>query len=382
MIIKFKIDNQTIRATNYNTVVADSVNFVGASFSFDEEWEGFIKTVTFTNLKTHVEKSILLGNEMTCTCHIPWEVLQDEDDYGGKLNVYVEGFYNGAVATTATMRKPLSIKDSGRNECCFPSPTPDIYQQILNRLNWLQSKMLSEWDIQLLISERVEHYLENYLAKDNIEKYTPTEDYQPATKKYVDEHTPGILNPDDPEHPTISVVVPHIDPDTKHWFIGNTDTGVVAEGKDGKNGADGKPGEQGLPGVDGKDGVTPHIGDNGNWFIGDVDTQVPAKGQDGQPGESGKDGETGTQGPQGLPGADGENGMTPYIGENGNWFIGNVDTEVLARGQNGITPHISENGNWFIGETDTGISAGAAPVTDDEISEEINEILYGTAGDN
>lgn len=349
MIIKFKIDKQTIRATNYNTVVADSVNFVGATFSFDDEWEGFIKTVTFTNLKTHMEKSILLGNEMACTCHIPWEVLQDDDNggsYGGKLNVYVEGFYNGAVATTATMSTPLSIKDSGRNECCFPSPTPDIYQQILNRLNFLQSKMLSEWDIRLLISERVEHYLENYLAKDNMEEYVPTEDYQPATKKYVDEHTPGILNPDDPDHPTISVVAPHIDPDTKHWFIGDTDTGVVAEGKDGKDGVDGKPGVQGLPGIDGKDGITPHIGEGGNWFIGDVDTQVPAKGQDGEPGE---------QGPQGSSGADGQNGMTPYIGE---------------------------NGNWMIGETDTGIFAGTPPVTDEEVLDEINKILYGTGGDN
>lgn len=355
MIIKFKIDNQTIRATNYNTVVADSVNFVGANFSFDEEWEGFIKTVTFTNLKTHVEKSILLGNEMTCTCHIPWEVLQDEDDYGGKLNVYVEGFYNGAVATTATMRKPLSIKDSGRNECCFPSPTPDIYQQILNRLNWLQSKMLSEGDIQLLISERIEHYLENYLAKDNIEEYTPTEDYQPATKKYVDERILEIINPDDPDHPTISVIAPHIDPDTKHWMIGDTDTGVVAEGKDG---ADGKPGEQGISGIDGKDG------------------------------------EPGAQGPQGVPGTDGKNGVTPYIGENGNWIIGEEDTGILARGQNGIdgingadgqdgaTPYIGENGNWFIQNTDTGIYAGGIAVTDEEISGEINELLYGTGGDN
>ena len=28
--------------------------------------------------------------------------------------------------------------------------------------------------------------------------------------------------------------------------------------------------------------VTPHIGDNGNWFIGDTDTGVAAEGQDGK----------------------------------------------------------------------------------------------------
>ena len=28
-------------------------------------------------------------------------------------------------------------------------------------------------------------------------------------------------------------------------------------------------------------------------------------------------------------------------------------------GKDGVTPHIGDNGNWFIGDTDTGIKAGA-----------------------
>ncbi|MEF3692611.1 MAG: InlB B-repeat-containing protein, partial [Acholeplasmataceae bacterium] len=36
------------------------------------------------------------------------------------------------------------------------------------------------------------------------------------------------------------------------------------------------------------------------------------------------------RGPQGLPGEDGEDGDTPYIGENGNWFIDQTDTGVFA----------------------------------------------------
>lgn len=35
---------------------------------------------------------------------------------------------------------------------------------------------------------------------------------------------------------------------------------------------------------------------------------------------------------------DGADGITPRIGVNGNWFIGETDTGVLARGQNGYTP--------------------------------------------
>lgn len=40
-------------------------------------------------------------------------------------------------------------------------------------------------------------------------------------------------------------------------------------------------GATGAAGDDGEDGITPHIGDNGNWFIGETDTGVKAEGQDG-----------------------------------------------------------------------------------------------------
>lgn len=45
----------------------------------------------------------------------------------------------------------------------------------------------------------------------------------------------------------------------------------------------------------GADGVTPHIGDNGNWYLGDEDTGVAAKGAKG---------DTGPQGPAGPAGSD------------------------------------------------------------------------------
>ena len=41
-------------------------------------------------------------------------------------------------------------------------------------------------------------------------------------------------------------ITPHIDETTKHWMIGNTDTGIIAEGK------------------------TSYIGDNGNWYEWDA----------------------------------------------------------------------------------------------------------------
>ena len=95
----------------------------------------------------------------------------------------------------------------------------------------------------------------------------------------------------------------------------------------------------------------PYIGSNGNWWVGGTDTGVKAAGVDGKPG---KDGET------------------PYIGENGNWWIGFTDTKVKAagtdgkdgeKGEDGETPYIGENGNWWIGETDTGVKAAGTDGT-------------------
>lgn len=45
----------------------------------------------------------------------------------------------------------------------------------------------------------------------------------------------------------------------------------------GDTGAQGEKGDKGDTGAAGKDGLTPHIGENGNWWVGDTDTGVSAK---------------------------------------------------------------------------------------------------------
>ena len=78
-----------------------------------------------------------------------------------------------------------------------------------------------------------------------------------------------------------------------------------ADGKDGingKDGADGKDGINGQNGSDGADGNTPFIGENGNWWIGETDTGVKAAGIDGV---DGTDGDKGDKGDKGDPGQNG-----------------------------------------------------------------------------
>ena len=101
------------------------------------------------------------------------------------------------------------------------------------------------------------------------------------------------------------------------------------DGKQGPQGDPGQPGQQGAPGAPGKDGITPHIGSNGNWYLGDQDTGKHSQGKQGPQGEPGKDGQ------QGVPGASGKDGDTPYIGSNGHWYVGSRDTGKPSQGRAG-----------------------------------------------
>lgn len=99
-------------------------------------------------------------------------------------------------------------------------------------------------------------------------------------------------------------------------------------GKDGMNGVDGRDGRDGADGTDGqngsdgKDGKTPFIGGNGNWWIGDIDTAVKAAGIDGTDGVDGTDGEKGEKGDKGDPGDKGDKGDAGQNGSCPGYFYG------------------------------------------------------------
>lgn len=102
-----------------------------------------------------------------------------------------------------------------------------------------------------------------------------------------------------------------------------------ADGINGKDGVDGKDGADGLNGADGKDGNTPFIGENGNWWIGTNDTGVKAKGKDGSAGEKGDTGEKGEKGDKGDKGDKGQNGSCA------GWFYGTLWTKGDLYKENG-----------------------------------------------
>ena len=90
---------------------------------------------------------------------------------------------------------------------------------------------------------------------------------------------------------------------------GNTWVSLIAE-------ADLK-GSKGDKGDTGTDGITPHIGGNGNWFIGDDDTGKPSRGEQGAKGDTGPQGPQGETGPKGLQGEAGPKGDPGEKGDKG-----------------------------------------------------------------
>lgn len=145
--------------------------------------------------------------------------------------------------------------------------------------------------------------------------------------------------------------IPHIGTNG-NWWIGDTDTGVDANGIKGDTGEQGPQGEKGdkgdtgaagADGTDGADGVgiekiekTSSDGNVDTYTItltdGTTYTFTVTNGTNGTDGKDGVDGKDGTNGTNGV---DGEDGQTPYIGENGNWWIGDTDIGVKAAGDDG-----------------------------------------------
>lgn len=64
------------------------------------------------------------------------------------------------------------------------------------------------------------------------------------------------------------------------FMIGAVLVACGAQGEQGEQGLQGAPGVQGEKGDQGIAGLTPYIGANGNWWIGDQDTGVCPKGED------------------------------------------------------------------------------------------------------
>lgn len=151
--------------------------------------------------------------------------------------------------------------------------------------------------------------------------------------------------------------------ETNYIAVGKGD-----KGDKGDTGAQGPQGPQGPQGETGPQGLTPHIDNvSGNWFIGEVDTNVQARGPQGLQGPAGSTGAQGATGPQGETGPQGV-GINSMQITNGHLMITLTNSTTIDAGLVLNFPTTDINcanltATGDIVETNTGFSFHPATVT-------------------
>lgn len=116
---------------------------------------------------------------------------------------------------------------------------------------------------------------------------------------------------------------------------------------------------------DGADGITPTIGENGNWYLGDTDTNKPSRGEKG---ETGARGEKGATGATGATGADGKSAYS-YAVDGG--YTG-TEAEFAAK----LAAESIDKALFVVNITSNGDGTYSADKTFEEITQAYNEGKY------
>ena len=239
-MIKFLVKGQNIETLEHEVIAADQIAFVKIHFVFDNSWKPLHKVVQFT--QDEITYNRVLGTENT-SCFLPAELT------AGTVKMSLFGYDAEATETVraTTVVKTLHIRPSGfEGENGNVPPTPDLYQQLLQKISEKGKDGKSAYEIA------VEH------------GFVGTEAEWLKSLKGVDGKD-GVNGKDGC--------------DGRNGVDG-------LPGKDGKDGADGLPGRDGidgksayiiavehgfsgtetewlqsLKGADGKDGITPDMSD-------------------------------------------------------------------------------------------------------------------------
>ena len=205
-MIKFLVKGQNIETLEHEIIAADQIAFVRVHFAFDNSWKSLHKVVQFTQDENTYNR--VLGTEET-SCFLPSELL------AGTVKMSLFG-YDAASSETVratTVVKTLYIRPSGfEGENSNVPPTPDLYQQLLQKIIEKGKDGKSSYEIA------VEH------------GFVGTETEWLESLKGVDGKD-GVNGKDGC--------------DGRNGVDG-------LPGKDGKSGADGLPGRDGINGTDGK----------------------------------------------------------------------------------------------------------------------------------
>ena len=251
-MIKYLIKGQNIETLEHEIIAADQIAFVKVHFVFDNSWKPLHKVVQFSQDEFTYNR--VLGFDDT-SCLLPAELTP------GAVKMSLFGYDASASETVraTTVVKTLNIRPSGFDgENSNVPPTPDLYQQLLQKISEKGGNGKSAFEIAVengFVGTESE-WLESLRGKD------------------------GAVGP---------------------------------QGEQGPPGANGQPGRDGMNGSDGINGKSAFEIAVENGFIGtETDWLESLKGKDGADGRDGADGAVGSQGEQGPPGKD---GVTPDMSE-------------------------------------------------------------------
>ena len=128
-MIKFLVKGQNIETLEYEVIAADQIAFVKIHFAFDNSWKPLHKVVQFT--QDEITYNRVLGTENT-SCFLPAELT------AGTVKISLFGYDAEATETVraTTVVKTLHIRPSGfEGENSNVPPTPDLYQQLLEKIS-------------------------------------------------------------------------------------------------------------------------------------------------------------------------------------------------------------------------------------------------------
>ena len=128
-MIKFLVKGQNIETLEHEVIAADQIAFVKIHFVFDNNWKPLHKVVQFT--QDEITYNRVLGTENT-SCFLPAELT------AGTVKMSLFGYDAEATETVraTTIVKTLYIRPSGfEGENGNVPPTPDLYQQLLQKIS-------------------------------------------------------------------------------------------------------------------------------------------------------------------------------------------------------------------------------------------------------
>lgn len=128
-MIKFLVKGQNIETLEHEVIAADQIAFVKIHFVFDNNWKALHKVVQFT--QDEITYNRVLGIKNT-SCFLPAELT------AGTVKMSLFGYDAEATETVraTTVVKTLHIRPSGfEGENSNVPPTPDLYQQLLQKIS-------------------------------------------------------------------------------------------------------------------------------------------------------------------------------------------------------------------------------------------------------